>query len=358
MDDWPHVGAFTYRMRGFKNYTTKHYPKHYQLKLKQKVWKAKINDYCNGDTKRHKILIDLLLNFKRLYHNKQSNIAFMHYVENSHDSNDNLHWIDDDIFYFLNTGINENLFDNTILFLYSDHGSRFNRNFSSQKYLEERLPFFSVYLPDKFIKKERNKLENLKNNLNKLTSPFDIYETVRDITCLSIDKKNKRNRSISLFGEISKYRSCEDIGIAEHFCTCKKEWKKVNHTSDFVQNSIQFAIKSINKLTGNNRDLCERLTLKDVISAEKLSKSKGNLYRVSFITSPNNGIYETLVYDKKIKDFEFSSDMFSIKTKNDISRIDSYGEQPSCVAKFGLNPNLLLDLRKFCFCYNKKNQKQ
>jgi hypothetical protein len=32
MDDWPHLGAFTYRLKGFKNHTTKHYLKHYQIR--------------------------------------------------------------------------------------------------------------------------------------------------------------------------------------------------------------------------------------------------------------------------------------------------------------------------------------
>ncbi|RNA24624.1 hypothetical protein BpHYR1_052289 [Brachionus plicatilis] len=339
-------------MRGFKDHATKHYPKHYQLRLKQKVWKARKNDYCNGDTKRHKILVDLLLDFKRLYHKKQSNIALMHYVENSHDSNDHLHWLDDDILYFLNAGINENLFDSTILFLYSDHGSRFNKKRSSQRYLEERLPFFSVYLPDKFMKNNQDKLENFKNNLNKLTSPFDIYATVRDVTCLERDRKDDRKRSISLFDSISKFRSCEDIGIAEHFCSCVKDWKFQDFNSEIISKSIKFAIESINKITSENRNLCRELSLKDTISAEKFSKSSGSLYRVSFITAPNNGIYETIVYENKHDNFEFSSDLFSIKSKMDISRIDSYGEQPKCVAKFGSNPGLLLDLRKFCYCYS------
>jgi hypothetical protein len=33
LDDCPEIGAFTYRMRGFKNYTPIHYFKNYQIKF-------------------------------------------------------------------------------------------------------------------------------------------------------------------------------------------------------------------------------------------------------------------------------------------------------------------------------------
>ncbi|RNA16887.1 hypothetical protein BpHYR1_039416 [Brachionus plicatilis] len=358
LDDWPHVGAFTYRMRGFKNHAPKHYPKHYQLYMMQRNRRLKkANDFCNGDTKRHKIMMNLLTSFKQLYRNRQSNLAIMHYVENSHDSNGHLHWLDDEIFEFLNNGFREHLFDDTIIFLYSDHGSRFNKLRSSQRYLEERLPFFSVYLPDSFVSNNQQKVVNFKNNLAKLTSPFDIHATVRDLTCSKKEIKNDRQRSISLFDKISIYRSCEDIGIAEHFCTCVRDWKSQNINTKEIKKVAEFAVESINSITSSKRHLCQVLGLKTIISSDLLDLSDKILYRVSFTTLPNYGIYETIVYQGKNEGFEFISDNFSIKSKNDISRIDSYGEQPWCVAKFGSNPGLLLDLRKFCFCFPKNSKK-
>ena len=359
LDDWPHVGAFTYRMRGFKNHTTKHYPKHYQVYMQKKHRRLnKKNDYCNGGTKRHKIMMNLLTNFKDIYKNRQSNLAIMHYVENSHDSNNHLHWVDDDIFEFLNSGFRQNLFDNTIIFLYSDHGSRFNKFRNSQRYLEERLPFVSVYLPDSFVVNNPEKVSNFRENIGKLTSPFDIHSTVRDLTCLKREKKSHRQRSLSLFDKISSYRSCEDIGIAEHFCTCVRNWKKESENSTVTKNAALFGIESINSLTSLKRNLCQSLKLKKIISSESLLMESNLIYRVSFVSSPNNGVYETIVYSGRKENFEFTSENFSIKSKNDISRIDSYGEQPWCVAKFGSNPGLTLDLRKFCFCFPKPTKKQ
>jgi hypothetical protein len=101
-----------------------------------------------------------------------------------------------DLYSFLSNGYNEGLFDNTAIFLYSDHGTRFsNKRSSKERYLEERLPFFAIYLPEEYKLNNPNKFNNLKINTNLLTSPFDIYATVRDLTCLNPINKKQRNRS-------------------------------------------------------------------------------------------------------------------------------------------------------------------
>ncbi len=246
LDDWPHISAFSYRMKGFLNHTCHHYYKHYQLKLWEIVSydyfdaKGIKDDSCIGTKKRHKVLLDLLHDFKKEYKNLTNNIAIMHYVENSHDTNEKFNCVDNDLYTFLSKSYNDGLFDNTAIFLYSDHGLRFSdkRNNSNTRYLEERLPFFSVYLPNEYKLNNKAKYNNLKLNTKLLTSPF--------------------------------------------------------------------------------------------------------------------------VYSKSIESYEFKSNTFSIRSKNDISRIDSYGEQPRCVSNLtsASNPNENLDLRKFCFCYKKRLRKK
>lgn len=108
----------------------------------------------------------------------------MHYIENSHDSNDRFNWIDEDLYAFLKNGYESSYFNNTAIFLFSDHGARFNFERSGSRYNEERMPFFSLYLPNQFKLSHPDKVKNLKANKDKLTSPFDIYATIRDLTCL------------------------------------------------------------------------------------------------------------------------------------------------------------------------------
>jgi hypothetical protein len=372
LDDWPHISAFSYRMKGFLNHTCHHYYKHYQLKLWEIVSydyfdaKGIKDDSCIGTKKRHKVLLDLLHDFKKEYKNLTNNIAIMHYVENSHDTNEKFNWVDNDLYTFLSKSYNDGLFDNTAIFLYSDHGLRFSdkRNNSNTRYLEERLPFFSVYLPNEYKLNNKDKYNNLKLNTKLLTSPFDIHATIRDLTCLPKHKTNEilfKNRSISLLDEINPNRQCDDIGISEHFCTCEKNWIKLNSKSNKVINSVEFTIDSINHISAKYRHLCMKLTLKEIISSESvLNKNYIELIKIQFVTSPNNGTYESIVYSKSIESFEFKSNTFSIRSKNDISRIDSYGEQPRCVSNLtsASNPNENLDLRKFCFCYKKRLRKK
>lgn len=361
LDDWPHIGAFTYRMRGFKNHTAKHYLKHYQLRLWERIAKAyyskkKLDDFCMGEKKRHLILLDLMKEFKQVYNNKMLNMVLMHYVENSHDDNNRLNWADQDLFQFLSDGFKNNMFDNTAIFLFSDHGVRFtDKRGSSQRYLEERMPFFSIHLPESYKQRYPEKYENLKANLNLLTSPFDIYATVRDLTCLDSNSNNENNtdRSISLLDKISAQRKCEDIGISEHYCICVEPWKTLSKNSDTIVSASKFSVDSINSMTESVRNLCEVLTLKEIISAESLVKNNKIVYKIEFITMPNKGIYEVLVHGGTVHEnanFEFKSEFFNIKSRNEISRIDAYGSQPKCVSNFNENPEFILDLRKFCFC--------
>ena len=54
-DGKPSFGAFTYRLRGFHNQTTKHYFRHYQRRLQDRIRRMKEDDFCNGDKKGIKL---------------------------------------------------------------------------------------------------------------------------------------------------------------------------------------------------------------------------------------------------------------------------------------------------------------
>ena len=225
-------------------------------------------------------------------------------------------------------------------------------------------------MPEEYRQMNDEKYANLKRNAKLLTSPFDIYATVRDLTCLdekepllnnNNNNNNKKSRSLSLLGEISPERNCEDIGISEHYCTCEQNWLAVDLTDLKVKEAARFTVDSINKITKLSRSLCLELSLREIISAEVLNRTNQLLFKIQLVTKPNNGIYESLLYDSNIEKFEFSSNVFSIKSRNEISRIDAYGSQPYCVSNFAQNPAHVLDLRKFCYCkpkgskYKKRN---
>jgi hypothetical protein len=266
------------------------------------------------------------MDFKKMYNNRVNNIAFMHYVENSHDGHTHLNDIDNDILDFLKNGHTTGLFDNTAIFLFSDHGSRFSdKKRAPTGYLEERLPFVSLYLPPKYRKKHEEKYNNLIKNSKTLTSPFDIYATVRELTCLDIfinSKENSYKRSISLLQPIPIDRSCEQIGISDHFCVCVKPWRKLNNKETVVSQVAEFSLSFMNSLISDVKHLCVKLKLKVIEMAEILERDNGKrLYRVQYRASPNNGIYEVLVHTGRNDRAEFTSDQYNIISRNDMSRI-------------------------------------
>ena len=157
-------------------------------------------------------------------------------------------------------------------------------------------------------------------------------------------------RSISLFNKISPDRNCEKIGISDHFCTCVQSWSEQIVFNAEMTEAVRFAVDSINEIVKNTDDLCLKLSIKKILSIHALSKDENILYKVQFITVPNNGIYETMLVNTYVPDYEFRSNEFSIRSRHDISRIDSYGEQPRCVSNFEINRKGLLDIRKFCYC--------
>jgi hypothetical protein len=80
------------------------------------------------------------------------------------------------------------------------------------------LPFFSIYLPPEFRKTERGALmyNNLKTNVERLSTPFDIHATLTDILKPpSVEElstvQTTGKRSLSLFKEIPVARTCEQV---------------------------------------------------------------------------------------------------------------------------------------------------
>lgn len=96
-------------------------------------------------------------------------------------------------------------------------------------------------MPKSFQEKYPEEMRNLRLNSRKLTTPFDIHETLHHL--LNFDRtesKPKQSskssqspppRGISLLKYISPNRSCEDAHIEAHWCSCLK-WTTVDIQSN------------------------------------------------------------------------------------------------------------------------------
>ena len=109
-------------------------------------------------------------------------------------------------------------------------------------------------MPTKFQEKYPNAMRNLRLNSRKLTTPFDIHETLKDILNFNNPNKLKLKKSyatllprgISLFDHIPENRTCEDASIESHWCSCLS-WVNVKISDNLaLMNSSQIKTQTEN----------------------------------------------------------------------------------------------------------------
>ena len=365
-EDQPKIGTFSYRLNGFDKQPTDHYMRTFYQAIEGDLGFYK--KLCVGSRPRHQVMLDYTKDFIIKYNNTNPAFIFSFHAELSHDSINLIGVADDDIKNWLSSLKSSKLLNNTILIMISDHGNRFAeiRN-TLQGKLEERLPFFSFVFPEWFKRKYLTEYKNFKANIDRLTTPFDVHETLEDILHMQLKgaiKKPHHSRAISLFKRIPEHRSCADAFIEPHWCSCLS-WKALNDTtSEEVLRASKAVIDTINKFTKDYRNICAELRIDEVKWSAKLipqksllhfktnkdadgfladlsanTKVTNEMYQVKIITSPSNAIYESSVL------YDFSENEFRVKL-SDISRVNKYGDQARCI--YDKNP----ELRKFCFCRN------
>lgn len=155
---------------------------------------------------------------------------------------------------------------------------------------------------------------------------------------------------------------CYLSGIGEHWCPCL-QFKDESVTSPHVIGGAQMAVKYINDIILNRTELlrtsCERIRLKKILKAETFQPNEklrrfsstnqdsdhgvnfglptedSAHYRINFVTSPGNALFEVSVAIRNDK---------KVIVNPDISRTNVYGNQPKCILR------RYPYARKFCYC--------
>ncbi|GMR62359.1 hypothetical protein PMAYCL1PPCAC_32555, partial [Pristionchus mayeri] len=246
------------------------------------------------------------------------------------------------------------LLDDTILIVMADHGHRFAKlRQTHQGQLEERLPFYSFTLPKALIATEEGKkmYNNLELNKDRLSSPFDIHQTLLDILEFPADlttEQSVSSRSLSLLRLIPQSRNCDQAGILPHWCTCL-DWKDAMNSTEENRLSTQIAaaiVEAFNEQLRDELKICARLELKSIEYAKKLipkdvllkykdvknkdddepdlsGKTKATYahYQLKISTTPGRGVYEVTVL------FEFPTRHLTLDLAS-VSHVSQYGEDP------------------------------
>ncbi|EDO43929.1 predicted protein, partial [Nematostella vectensis] len=365
-EDDPSLGAFNLRLKGFHEPPTDHYARPFWIHVDETIVQETDNKRCVGNQAIHKISLNYLEDFVNAYWDRPKfGVVFFSYL--THNDENALGYADKDLVELFSNLERDSHLNNSMVFIMGDHGIRFGEwRKTMHGKLEERLPHLSLTLPPWFAFNFPDLYSNLKSNSEVLTSPLDLYATLRHI--LSYPKQPTGIRvGQSLLNRIEpSSRTCASAGIDRHWCPCLT-WEREDVRQPIAGIIANRIVKFINELTvkgSKTLNLCEKLKLTEIKSLSKQmpnikvqtfiktkkndicdscgtvhgrkardSMSEGG-YQVQFVVSPGDGMFEASV---RLKDGELVVD------QRFISRINSYGDQSYCVKD---QPHLL----KFCYC--------
>ena len=360
-EDAPHIAMFNYLKKGFHHEPVNYYLRPFSLALEKhgSVWNQ--GHDCVGSKPETQIVLDYLKEFVSKFNNKPYfAVTFISRLTHDYLNKAGL----GDILYlsFFQWLHKTHYLNNTAVIFFSDHGIRFGpiRNTYIGK-LEERLPFAYLILPHWFQEKYPDIWYNLQLNQNRLTTPFDIFETLKDIRLFKglSPPASLLNRGLSLFSEIPKGRTCDHARVLPHWCTCHKK-EPVSLKGKSVIQAAKSVVTTINSQLHNQGSTpCAILRLSGVTDALKLQSNDQVLF---FKNSQHDVIGRTVIYGEKPKrmiDYLITlhatpgDGLFEATVRHsieddhyqvigDISRINRYGNQSVCINS--------ASLKKFCYC--------
>ena len=344
-EDEPAGSTFNYHKTGFALPPTDYYIRPFLLASEDELPVKKRNslNVCLGPTPTSDHILRYVTDFSTVF--KSALYFGVCWINNfSHSSNAIPASVDERVAQFFHQLNETGAFNTTFIIFLSDHGMRWGdirRTYIG--WFEERLPFMYIWVPEWFAQKHPEFYINLKTNQNRLTSPFDLHLTLREI--LARSRQDDITwipegcpgcpKCVSLFSEVPAERDCEDAGITANWCTCNKHKRMPieDKTSQAIALQVLSGINSKLKMAVNVSASCAELTLDHVISVHrKVPMVSHDDFIVTFDTIPGGAVFEATM--------RRSNGAFHLK--GDVSRISSYGSQSTCVDD--------AELKLYCYC--------
>jgi hypothetical protein len=353
-EDSSWMGIFNYMRKGFTQQ-----PTDYMWGAFNRISENQIGNShnmnvqeCVGAREVYKVFLDYIKNFViKMDSEKIPYFAFYWGASLTHDYLNKPNLGDNDYYNLLKNIKDNGHLNNTVMIVMSDHGIRWGDiRQTYQGRMEERLPFIFMVLPEWYKRQYQDAYNNLLKNSRRLTTPYDLYETLKDLLnpfvlnhdFLQKRYRNNSSRGYSLFNEISQKRTCESADIASHWCTCQQSME-IEKNNTMVVEGATFAVDYMNQQLDGYAQ-CSNLTLNIITDARIMSHGDHILngndvkdYTIVLQTVPGEGIFEVTLRNtvgfNKTNQFE---------VMGTISRLNLYGKQSSCITDF--------HLKLYCFC--------
>ncbi len=185
-EDESNMMMFNYAASGFSNPPFTYYLRPFMLAAENTV-NGFASSMCIGNTSKTGIVLDWTMDFLRMHRDdKYFGLSFVSGA--THDYINGINQVRNQYLKFLKDVHKENLLQNTVLIFFGDHGIRtgaIRQTFVGE--YEERLPIMYIVMPTWFKCKYKKHWKNLKINQNRLTTFFDVYESLKDI--LKLDEQ-------------------------------------------------------------------------------------------------------------------------------------------------------------------------
>lgn len=195
-----------------------------------------------------------------------------------------------------------------------------------------------ISLPTWFREENFEVHQALSANRNQLASPYDRYETFRDILLKAggtAPPSKGCSNCMSLFNLVPNVRGCSDVGVNEHWRTCNT-FKDISTEDKIVvegaKKFLEFVDNLVKEYTKNGNRLCAKFRLKKIHKAGRLEvmepKTNGTkAFNIFYLleVEPGGAQYETTVHYDGQRNY--------IIREHDISRINSYHSGSLCLKK-------------------------
>ncbi|XP_070140999.1 uncharacterized protein [Drosophila kikkawai] len=351
-EDAVKINTFNYLKKGFEHPPADYYLRPYLSAAEKLLDHTVVNGliHCLGYETAAEHVYDYALEFTRRYLN-ETYFGFFWTNTHSHSDISQTSSMDEYMAEYLRKLVRQGTMDNSVVVFFSDHGLRFGPTRATWSgHLEERLPAIFIWLPHHLRQSHPEFVRSLHLNRNRLTTPYDLHLTMKHILSLSgrtdmasLGPAPDCPQCQSLLRPVSPLRSCADVGIEDHWCTCWA-YDTVSSTSRETRMLGKRVVSYLNTYVAEFRNgtyakLCAKLTLQSIRSAFRahpnaLDPEGFHTYRLIFVTSPNKAWYEATVRHNQTDD--------SVTVTGSVSRLNVYSGESECMKDFAA--------KKYCYC--------